>query len=80
MARWQSGARERLQLAALGLFSERGFDGVTVAEIAAAAGLTERTFFRFFADKREVLFPGHNEFEQAFLDGWTRPPTTTRCR
>jgi AcrR family transcriptional regulator len=67
MPRWESGARERLQQAALGLFEERGFDGVTVTEIAAAAGLTERTFFRHFTDKREVLFAGQEEFQRAFL-------------
>ena len=69
MARWQPGARERLQAAALRCFAERGFDGTTVAEIAAAAGLTERTFFRHFADKREVIFSGQEEFEGAFVAG-----------
>ena len=67
--RWQPGARERLQAAALERFAEQGFDGVTVAEIAATAGLTERTFFRYFADKREVLFHGQDEFEHAFVAG-----------
>jgi AcrR family transcriptional regulator len=61
MGRWEPNARGRLEEAALGLYSERGFDRTTVAEIAQAAGLTERTFFRHFADKREVLFGGTAE-------------------
>ncbi|HWS38023.1 MAG TPA: TetR family transcriptional regulator [Actinoplanes sp.] len=69
MARWQGGARERLREAALGLFGTQGYDGTTVAEIAAAAGVTERTFFRYYADKREVLFVDQTAFEQAFLAG-----------
>lgn len=51
-------ARRRLQQAALELYRERGFDQTTTAEIAARAGLNERTFFRHFPDKREVLFDG----------------------
>lgn len=51
-------ARLRLQRAAVELFGERGYDGTTAAEIAARAGVTERTFFRHFPDKREVLFDG----------------------
>ena len=58
MGRWQPNARGRLQEAALELFLEHGFEQTTVAEIAERAGLTERTFFRHFADKREVLFDG----------------------
>ena len=50
--------RARLQRAALELFRERGYDRTTAAEIAARAGVTERTFFRYFPDKREVLFDG----------------------
>jgi AcrR family transcriptional regulator len=67
MVRWEPGARERLQAAALERFAEQGYDGTTVAEIAATAGLTERTFFRYFADKREVLFFGQDEFERTFV-------------
>ena len=58
MSRWDPNARGRLEKAALELFRERGFDQTTTAEIAERAGLTERTFFRHFADKREVLFGG----------------------
>ncbi|WP_353647845.1 TetR family transcriptional regulator [Nakamurella sp. A5-74] len=67
MVRWQPAASERLQKAALELFGSRGFDETTVADIALAVGLTERTFYRYFADKREVLFSGQGEFEQLFL-------------
>jgi AcrR family transcriptional regulator len=58
MGRWEPNARGRLAKAAMELYAERGFEQTTVAEIAARAGLTERTFFRHFADKREVLFYG----------------------
>lgn len=58
MGRWKPDARGRLAQAAMTLYAEQGFDQTTVAEIAARAGLTERTFFRHFADKREVLFYG----------------------
>jgi AcrR family transcriptional regulator len=49
------------------LYGERGFDNTTVAEIATRAGLTERTFFRHFADKREVLFAGSAEFQELLV-------------
>ena len=58
MARWEPDAAGRLHRAALELFAERGYEATTVADIAARAGLTKRTFFRHFADKREVLFAG----------------------
>lgn len=58
MGRWEPNARGRLERAALDLYGEHGYDRTTVAEIARRAGLTERTFFRHFADKREVLFAG----------------------
>jgi AcrR family transcriptional regulator len=64
MGRWQPDARGRLAQAALDLYAERGFEQTTVAEIAERAGLTERTFFRHFADKREVLFGGSEELQE----------------
>jgi AcrR family transcriptional regulator len=67
MARWESGAEGRLAQAAYELYFERGFEDVTVAEIAARAGLTKRTFFRYFADKREVLFSGSAAFQEAVV-------------
>ena len=66
MGRWEPDASGRLQQAAIELYRERGYDETTVAQIAARAGLTERTFFRYFADKREVLFFGAEKL-QAFL-------------
>ncbi|MCX5322070.1 TetR/AcrR family transcriptional regulator [Streptomyces sp. NBC_00120] len=69
MVRWEPGTRERLQAAAIDLYIGRGYDRTTAADIAQAVGLTERTFFRHFADKREVLFSGQELLEQAFLDG-----------
>jgi len=58
MARWAPDAQGRLQIAAMELYGEHGYEATTVAEIAERAGLTERTFFRYFEDKREVLFSG----------------------
>jgi AcrR family transcriptional regulator len=78
MARWEPNARERLERAALTLFVENGYDATTVAEIADRAGLTKSTFFRHFADKREVLFFGQDMLTQLFSDAIrTAPPTAT---
>ena len=67
MARWEPDSRGRLAEAAFALYSERGYDETTVAEIAERAGLTERTFFRHFADKREVLFAGSSVLQDAMV-------------
>ena len=69
MTRWEPNARGRLELAALELYGERGYDQTTVAEIARRAGLTERTFFRHFADKREVLFYGSGMLQDGLVKG-----------
>jgi len=67
VVRWQPEARGRLEEAALALYGERGFENTTVAEIAERAGLTERTFFRHFADKREVLFSGSGALQELLV-------------
>ncbi|GAY14585.1 TetR family transcriptional regulator [Mycobacterium sp. shizuoka-1] len=74
MSRWEPDAQGRLQQAALALYSERGFDQTTVAEIAERAGLTERTFFRYFADKREVLFAGQRPLLEQLTKGVVEAP------
>ena len=68
--------RAQLQVTALALFRDRGYDGVTAMEIATAAGVSERTFFRHFASKDETLLGGHAE-RLARLDAAlrARPPT-----
>jgi AcrR family transcriptional regulator len=68
MGRWEPDARGRLVRAALELFVERGYEQATVAEIARRAGLTERTFFRHFTDKREVLFWGAGALQELIVD------------
>ncbi len=77
MARWESGARQRLQGAALDLYARQGFEQTTVADIAAAVGLSERTFFRHFTDKREVLFDGQEHLVQLFVDAVAAAPPDT---
>jgi AcrR family transcriptional regulator len=76
MGRWQPDSRGRLQESALALFAERGFDQTTAAEIAERAGVTERTFFRHFADKREVLFGGSEHLKELVVQGVAAAPTT----
>lgn len=65
MARWDPGAQQRLTTAALDLYLERGYDDVTVSDIAERAGLTRRSYFRYFPDKREVLFAGAEQLPVA---------------
>jgi AcrR family transcriptional regulator len=74
MGRWQPDSRGRLQEAALALYSERGFDRTTAAQIADRAGVTERTFFRHFADKREVLFGGSAVLQERIVAGVAGAP------
>jgi AcrR family transcriptional regulator len=76
MGRWQPDSRGRLQEAALALYSERGFDQTTAAQIADRAGLTERTFFRHFADKREVLFGESALLQERIVGGVAGAPAT----
>jgi AcrR family transcriptional regulator len=74
VTRWEPNARGRLAQAAMELYSERGFEQTTVAEIAERAGLTERTFFRHFADKREVLFAGAGTLQEIVVSAVASAP------
>jgi AcrR family transcriptional regulator len=74
MGRWEPNSRGRLQEAGLTLYAAQGFDQTTAAEIAARAGVTERTFFRHFADKREVLFGGSALLQERILAGVAGAP------
>lgn len=74
MGRWQPNSRGRLEQAALELYVERGFAQTTVTEIARQAGLTERTFFRYFADKREVLFSGSAQLQEVLVSAVAGAP------
>src|ERR1700727_1978831 len=69
MSRWKPDAQGRLMSAAVELFDEQGYEATPVAEIAERAGLTKRTFFRYFSDKREVLFSGSAELQRVWLEG-----------
>jgi AcrR family transcriptional regulator len=74
MGRWEPDAAGRLQQAAFELYDGRGFESTTVADIAEHAGLTKRTFFRHFADKREVFFWRSDELERLIVEGTRGTP------
>ncbi len=74
MGRWEPNARGRISQAAWELFLDRGYDETTVAAIAQRAGLTERTVFRHFADKREVFFHGASALEGLLVDAVAGAP------
>src|ERR1700712_2146409 len=76
MARWQPGARERLVLAAVDLFTEQGYDVTTVAQIAERAGVTSSTFFRHFPDKREILVAGQETLSRLLAEGIADAPAS----
>ena len=78
MARWEPNAAERLTEAAMALFEERGYGKTTVGDIAERAGLTERTFFNHFSDKREVLFAGSELFVARIVEGARAAPKSQR--
>ncbi|MDF0530200.1 helix-turn-helix domain containing protein [Tsukamurella sp. 8F] len=75
MGRWEPGARERLVVAAVDLFTEQGYDATTVAQIAERGGVTRSTFFRHFSDKREVLAAGQETLSRLLADGIAEAPT-----
>lgn len=74
MARWEPGARERLVVAAVDLFTEQGYDATTVTEIAERAGVTKSTFFRHFPDKRELLVAGQEALSRLLAEGIADAP------
>lgn len=76
MARWKAGARERLVVAAVDLFTEQGYDDTTVAQIAERAGVTKSTFFRYFPDKRDVLVAGQQTLSELLAQGIADAPAT----
>jgi AcrR family transcriptional regulator len=76
MGRWEPNARGRLAQAALTLYAEQGFEQTTAAEIARRAGLKERSFFRHFADKREVLFYGTDSLRDLLVSAIADAPSS----
>jgi AcrR family transcriptional regulator len=77
VARWEGDAPGRLERAALALFGEQGYDRTTIAQIARRANLTERSFYRWFTDKREVLFGGTEQFEAHLVAAMDAVPAGT---
>ncbi|WP_216893758.1 TetR/AcrR family transcriptional regulator [Nocardia alni] len=78
MPRNSDDVRLRLQEAALELYLERGYDKTTAGDIAARAGVTERTFFRHFVDKREVFFDGQEQLRELLVDAVAAVPADTK--
>src|SRR5215468_4654754 len=76
MPRWEPGARERMVVAAVDLFTEQGYDATTVAQIAERAGVTKSTFFRHFPDKRELLVAGQETLCRLLADGVAEAPAS----
>ncbi len=75
MPRWEPNPRERLERAAIELFSEQGYNETTVEQIAAGAGLARSTFFRHFGDKREILFGGQDGLAARLAEGIEKAPS-----
>ncbi|MEO9325078.1 helix-turn-helix domain-containing protein [Nocardioides sp. C4-1] len=78
MSRWPDDARTRLAAAAVDLYLEQGYDRTTVAQVAGRAGVTERTYFRHFPDKREVLFANQAAIDDALVDAVATASGTVR--
>src|SRR6266540_1260609 len=73
----KSRTRNALRAAALALFAAQGFDTTTTEEIAERAGVSVRTFFRYFPTMELVLFFGRYDFVQAFVAGFLRQPESS---
>ena len=81
MPRWEHGSEDRLQIASIELFASRGFENTSVVEIAERARVATRTFFRYFSDKREVLFAASDHLREALVGESSRRLTClNRCR
>ena len=75
MARWEPHAKQRLELAALDLYATRGYDATTIGDIAAHVGVTSRTYFRYFPDKREILFANADALRDRIASSLRDAPT-----